>query len=136
MKVRWVAILSFVFVFCCLALGQHNTDDFKIGSTVPRDNWTGTVTSVDHDKGMITLEYAHKGKTENFTGILKPPIQVLDKDGNPAKPPIHIQAGDRLVVHYIKEGAKYSSQEGDKRHDEVAKENLIVQIKFLTAKDK
>jgi len=135
MKLRWVAALSFVFAFCCLAFGQHNLDDFKIGSPVPRDNWTGTVTSVDHDKGMITLEYAHKGKVENFTGVLRPPIQVLDKDGNPAKPPIHIQDGDRLLVHYIKEGAKYTTEEGGKRHDEVAKENLIVQIKFLPAKD-
>lgn len=136
MKLRWVAVLSFIFASCCIAFGQHNLDDFKIGSTVPRDNWTGTVKSVDHDKSMITLEYAHKNKVESFTGVLKPPVGVVDQYGNPVKPPIHIQAGDRLLVHYIKEGAKYSTDEGGKRHDEVAKENLIVQIKFLAAKDK
>jgi hypothetical protein len=135
MKLRLAGILWVVVVFSVAAVAQHNTEDFKVGSRIPRDTWTGTVKSLDHDKGMITLEYEHKGKVQSFTGVLKPPLQVLDQNGDPAKPPIRIQAGDRLLVHYIKEGAKYSSQEGGTRHEEVAKENLIVQINFLPAKD-
>lgn len=135
MASRLAAVLLVAVAFSGLAVAQHNVEDFKIGSSVPRDTWTGTVKALDHDNGIITLEYEHRGKVESFTGKLKPPVQVQDKYGNPAKPPIRIQAGDRLLVHYIKEGAKYPSTEGGKRHDEVAKENLIVQIKFLETKD-
>src|SRR5437667_2801972 len=107
MKSRLAALLLFTVACSCVALGQHNADELKMGSTGPRDTWTGVVKSVDHDKSMITLEYEHKGKVEDFTGTLKPPLQVLNKDGQPAKPPIHIQAGDHLMVRYIKEGAKF-----------------------------
>jgi hypothetical protein len=131
MRSRLAALLLVVVVCSGVALAQHATEPFVFGSSAPRDSWTGTVKSLDHDKGIVTMEYEHKGKTESFVGTIKPPLDIFDKDGNHAKPPIHIQQGDRLTVHYFKEGAKYSSQEGGKRHEEVASANLITQIKFL-----
>ncbi len=131
MRSRLAALLLVVAVCACAALGQHTTEPFVLGSTTPRDTWTGTVKSLDHDKGIVTMEYEHKGKTESFVGTIKPPLDIFDKDGNRAKPPIHIQMGDRLTVHYVKVGSKYSTQEGGKRHEEVASANLIMQIKFL-----
>ena len=131
----WVAVLVVGLTFNWFALAQHTVEPFSFGSTTPRDTWTGTVKSLDHATGTVTLEYEHKGNVENFTGVLKPPLQVLDQSGNPAKPPIHINMGDHLMVHYIKEGSKYTTQEGGKKHDEVANANLIVQIKFLPNKN-
>ena len=118
-----------------LALAQHGTADQGYHRYGYRgDIWTGTVTSVDHDQGTITLEYEHKGKVENFTGTLKPPLQVLDVQGNQAKPPIHIQAGDRMTVYYVSQGLKYTTQVEGKRHDEVATDNWIFEIRFLPPK--
>jgi len=131
MKSRLAALLLVVAVCSGIALAQHATEPFVFGSSTPRDTWTGTVKSLDHDKGIVTMEYEHKGKTESFVGTIKPPLDIFDKDGNRAKPPIHIQAGDRLTVHYVKEGSKYSTQEGGNQHEEVASTNLIKQIKFL-----
>ena len=131
MKSRLAALLLVVAVYSGVALAQHATEPFVFGSNAPRDSWTGTVKSLDHDKGIVTMEYEHKGKTESFVGTIKPPLDIFDKDGNHAKPPIHIQMGDRLTVHYYKEGSKYPTQEGGKRHDEIASTNLITQIKFL-----
>lgn len=131
MRSRWTALLLVVVFFNCVALAQHGTEPLKYGSTVPRDTWTGTVKSLDHDKGIVTMEYEHEGKTESFVGTLTPPLVIFDKDGNHAKPPIQIQKGDRLTVNYVKEGSQYSTEEGGKRHKEVASTNLIKQIKFL-----
>ena len=103
MKLRLAGVLWFVVACGCLTFGQHNSDNAKPGSSLPRDNWTGTVTSVDHDKGSLTIEHVHKGKADVFTGILRPPIQVLDQYGVPVKPPIQIQAGARVRVHYIEQ---------------------------------
>jgi hypothetical protein len=131
--------LAYVALFAILssswAVGQHETEPIKPGSTAPRDTWKGVVKSLDNSTGTITLEYKHKDKVETFTGILKAPVMVIDVKGAPAPPPIKIQMGDRLLVHYYKEGAKYSSTEGGKRHDEVAKANLIVQINFVPEKE-
>ena len=134
MKLRFAGVLWFMVACGCLAFGQHNTDNAKPGSSLPRDTWTGTVTSLDHDTGSLTIEHAHKGKAETFTGILRPPIQVMDQYGSPVKPPIQIQTGARLIVHYIAQGAKYSTNDGGTRQEQVAKENLIVRIDFLPAK--
>jgi hypothetical protein len=131
MKLRLATLLLAVTGFSGVALAQHATEPFVFGSTAPRDTWTGTVKSLDHAKGIVTMEYEHKGKTESFVGTIKPPLDIFDKDGNHAKPPIHIQAGDRLTVHYFKEGSKYTTEEGGKRHEEIASANLITQIKFL-----
>ena len=129
MKLRWVA--TCLFLFSGVALAQHNSEPLTLGSTAPRDSWQGIVKSVDNSANTITLEYEHKGKVESFTGVFKPPMEITAKDGNPAKPPIHIQVGDKLLVHYFRQGAKYISMTGGKRHDEVAEANLIVQIRFL-----
>jgi hypothetical protein len=134
MKMRWAAVAVFVLV-CTWAVGQHGLDPIKLGGSGPRDTWTGTVKSLDHATGTITLEHEHKGNVESFTGVLKPPLLVMDEKGNAAKPPIHINMGDHLTVHYIKEGSKYTTQEGGKKHDEVANANLIVQINFLAGKN-
>ena len=131
MKLRLVGVLLAVSICGCVAIGQHAVEPFVLGSATPRDSWTGTVKSLDHEKSIITLEYEHKGKVESFTGTLKPPIQIVDKNGDPARPPIQIQMGDRLTVHYVKEGAKYSITAGGKPHDEVATTNLITKINFL-----
>ncbi len=134
MKLRFAGVLWFMVACGCLAFGQHNTDNAKPGSPLPRDTWTGTVTSLDHDTGSLTIEHAHKGKAETFTGILRPPIQVMDEYGSPVKPPIQIQTGARLIVHYIAQGAKYSTNNGGTRQEQVAQANLIVRIDFLRAK--
>jgi hypothetical protein len=42
------------------------------------DTWTGTLTAVDHEKDAITLTYVHKGKSKNFTGVFKHPLEVVD----------------------------------------------------------
>ena len=91
---------------------------------------------MDHDRGALTLSYEHKGKSENFTGVLKHPVEIVDQDGQPIKAATHLQVGDRLTVYYIAQGVKYSTKEGDKRHDEVANENLIFKIKLLTPPNK
>ncbi len=135
MKTRWVALSLLLLAFSWFARAQHNLDDVKFGMTGPRDTWTGTVKSLDHATGAITLEYEHKGNVEDFTGVLKAPVQVTDQNGNPAKPPIHVNIGDRLMVRYIKEGSKYTTQEGGKKHEQVASANLIVQIRFLPGKN-
>jgi hypothetical protein len=132
MKLRWAAIL--LLLGGSLAIAQHNTEPLKIGSTAPRDSWQGTVKSLDNASSTITLEYEHKGKIESFTGVFKPPMEIIDKNGNPAKPPVHIQVGDKLLVHYYRQGAKYSSVVGGKRHDELAEANLIVRIRFMSDK--
>ena len=134
MKLRWTAILMYVVLASGLAFAQHGIEPIKLGSTAPRDTWQGTVKSLDNSNGTITMEYEHKGKVESFTGVLKPPVEVIDKNGHPAPPPIHIQVGDKLLIHYYKQGAKYSSTTGGRRHDEVAEANLIVQIRFVPDK--
>jgi hypothetical protein len=95
------------------------------------DTWTGEISSFDQAAGVLTLKYEHKGKTETFTGMLKPPVQVTDKEGNPAPAQVRVKVGDRITVYYIKEGLKYPAKESGKDHNEVASANLIFQIKLL-----
>lgn len=137
MKVGMAGVFAVIIASSLCAAGQHGVADpgFKKYG-FHGDMWTGTVSSLDHDKGLITLEYEHKGKVENFTGTLKPPLTVVDAEGQPAKPPIRIKAGDRLRVYYYKEGTKYTTvEEGGKRHEEVAAGNLIFQVNFLPSKN-
>jgi hypothetical protein len=96
------------------------------------DTWTGTISSFDQGNGALTLVYEHRGKVENFTGVIKPPVQVLDKNGNRVSDQVRVKVGNRITAYYIKEGLKYNMrQEDGKRHDEVANANLIFQIKLL-----
>jgi|SRR6476620_8630169 len=135
MKVSAAGVMVVVIASCLCAAGQHGIADQGFNKYGFRgDTWTGIVTTVDHDKSLITLQYEHKGKVENFTGALKPPLTIVDADGNPAKPPIQIKAGDRLRVYYYKEGSKYIFEEGGKRHEEIAASNLIFQVNFLPSK--
>ncbi len=137
MRVAMAGVFAVIIASCLCAAGQHGMADQGFKKYGFRgDMWTGTVTSLDHDKGLITLEYEHKGKVENFSGTLKPPLTVVDAEGQPAKPPIRIQPGDRLRVYYYKEGTKYTTfGEGGQRHEEVAASNLIFQINFLPSKN-
>ena len=130
----WARMLCVVLLGGSWALAQHGNDSSLHRYGYRGDIWTGTVTSLEHDTGTITLEYEHKGKVENFTGVLKPPLQVLDVHGEAAKPPIHIQAGDRMMVYYVVKGLKYTTEVEGKRHDEVATDNWIFEIKFLPPK--
>jgi hypothetical protein len=96
------------------------------------DTWTGTLTAVDHEKDAITLTYEHKGKSENFTGLFKRPLEVVDDYGQPTHAQTHLQVGDKLTVYYISQGRKYSTMESDgKRHNYVASDNLIFKIMLL-----
>jgi hypothetical protein len=96
------------------------------------DTWTGKIAAVEHEKNAITLEYEHKDKVETFTGILKPPLEVVDQEGQPTKTRTHLQIGDRVTAYYIAQGLKYSMREGDgTRHTHVAGDNLIFKIKLL-----
>jgi len=79
------------------------------------DTWTGTVSSFDQASKTITLAYEHKGKAESFTGITKPPVRVLDKDGSPVPAQTRLKIGDRITVYYLTDGKKH----------------LIFQIKLL-----
>jgi len=137
MRVSVMGVLVLVVASCLCAAGQHgfveqqgyNKSGFR------GDMWTGIVTTVDHDKSLITLQYERKGKVENFTGTLRPPLTILDADGNLAKPPVQIKAGDRLRVYYDKDGSKYTTEEGGKRREEIAAGNLIFQVNFLPKKN-
>jgi hypothetical protein len=96
------------------------------------DTWTGTLTALDHERDAIRLTYEHKGKSENFTGVFKHPLEVMDQDGRPAKGQTHLQIGDSLTVYYIAQGRNYSMSEDDgKRPKRVATDNLIFKIKLL-----
>lgn len=96
------------------------------------DIWTGTLTSVDHERDAFTLTYEHKGDSENFTGVLKRPVEIVDQDGQPIKTQTRIQIGDNLTVYYIAQGLKYTMREEDgKRHTHVASDNLIFKVKLL-----
>jgi len=79
------------------------------------DTWSGTISSVDQGNGTITLAYEHKGKVENFTGVIKPPIEVLDKDGKRIASQIRLNVGDRITAYYMK----------------IARTNSIFQVKLL-----
>jgi hypothetical protein len=81
------------------------------------DTWTGIISSFDQGTGAITLTYEHKGKTENFNGVIKPPIQVLDKDGKRLASGVRINVGDRITAYYMK----------------VEKANSIFQVRLLDA---
>ena len=127
-----IAILAFALAYCPFALGQHGqaepgfyTFDYH------GDTWTGEITAIDHAKAVLTLTYKHKDKLETFRGVIKPPLQVIDKDGNRAPAQVRVKVGDRITAYYIKEGSRYSTKDGGKTHYEVADANLIFQIKLL-----
>jgi hypothetical protein len=132
MSIRVVAICVFMLAAVVLAAGQHGTAEPGFyGLNYNGDTWTGTIASFDRDKGIITLTYEHKGKVQTSTGVIKPPLQVVDEKGNAAPAQVRVQVGDRLTAYYMAKGQKYSVKEGSKRHDEVADDNLIFEIKLL-----
>jgi hypothetical protein len=137
MSVRIVAVCLLIVGSSVLAPGQHGTaDPGYYAFNYHGDTWTGTIASFDRDKGIITLTYEHKEKVETFTGALKPPLQIVDENGNAAPAQVRVQVGDRLTAYYIAKGQKYSVKDGSKRHDEVANDNLIFEIKLLSPQTK
>ncbi|MGA8762274.1 MAG: hypothetical protein WB562_05230 [Candidatus Sulfotelmatobacter sp.] len=135
MTVRIAGIFVFTLVLHLFAYAQHGdagpgyyTFDYH------GDIWTGEIASFDQGAGTLTLTYEHKGKVETFTGVLKPPLQIIDKDGNRAAAQVRVKVGDRITAYYIREGLKYSVKEGGKYHNEVAAANLIFQIMLLPPK--
>ena len=133
MRFRTIGICLFIFSCGLSTAAQHGTAEAGLYTfNYHGDTWTGTLTAIDHAKDAFTLTYEHKGKTENFTGVLKRPIEIVDADGEPTKTQTHIQIGDSLTVYYIAQGRKYSMKKEDgKRHEDVANENLIFKIKLL-----
>lgn len=91
------------------------------------DTWTGIVASVDASTRGITLTYDHKGKHDEFTGVLKPPIEIVDKDGKPSNVR-RINNGDKIEIYYLPKGMKVHEY---KKPDYVADANLIFKIKIL-----
>jgi hypothetical protein len=119
MSFRIAQILVLVLACTFLAPAQHG--DAGSGYwplNYHGDTWTGIVSSFDQGTGTITLTYEHKGKTENFTGVIKPPIQVLDKDGKRVGSGVRINVGDRITAYYMK----------------IEKANSIFQVKLLDQK--
>ena len=116
-----------------IAVAQHGTAEPGLYTfDYHGDTWTGTLTAVDHEKDAITLTYEHKGKSENFTGLFKRPLEVVDQDGQHTHTQTHLQLGDNLTVYYISQGRKYSITESDgKIHKYVANDNLIFKIMLL-----
>jgi hypothetical protein len=118
MSFRIAQVLVLVLACTFLAPAQHG--DAGSGYwplNYHFDTWTGIVSSFDQGTGTVTLTYEHKGKTENFTGVIKPPIQVLDKDGKRVGG-VRINVGDRITAFYMK----------------VEKANSIFQVKLLDQK--
>ena len=134
---RWAAL--FVVSLTCyvtydpIAVGQHGEAESGLYTfDYHGDTWTGTLTAVDHERDAITLTYEHKGKVENFTGVFKRPLEVVDQDGRPTKAQTHLDIGDRLTAYYIAQGRNYSMKEDDgKRHKRVAADNLVFKLKLL-----
>lgn len=91
------------------------------------DTWTGIVASVDASTRGITLTYDHKGKHDEFTGVLKPPIEIVDKDGKPSNVR-RINNSDKIEIYYLPKGMKVHEY---KKPDYVADANLIFKIKIL-----
>jgi hypothetical protein len=103
-----------------IAIAQHSqAEGGYFALDYHGDTWTGTLTAVDHEKDAITLTYEHKGKSENFTGVFKHPLEVLDQYGQPTK--THLQLGDSLTAYYI----------NGKKNKSVVTDNLIFKIKLL-----
>jgi len=139
MRISFLRLLLFAatlicyFAFDSTALAQHGEAEAGLYTfDYHGDTWTGTLSAVDHEKDAITLIYEHKDKTENFTGILKRPLEVVDENGQPTKAQTHLNIGDRITVYYIAQGRNYSMREDDgKRHKRVAADNLVFKIKLL-----
>jgi hypothetical protein len=133
-----VGLTCFV-VHSPIAVAQHGEAEAGLYTfDYHGDTWTGTLTALDHEGDAITLTYEHKGKSENFIGVFKHPLEVVDQYGQPTKTQTHLQIGDGLTVYYIAQGKNYSMREDDgKRHKRVATDNLIFKIKLLAPpKDK
>jgi hypothetical protein len=81
------------------------------------DNWTGTISSFDQASASITLTYENKGKVESFTGVLKQPVALVDKDGKQISGHTPLKIGDRIMVCY------YTPSKGNN--------NMIIEIKVL-----
>jgi hypothetical protein len=132
MSFRVTGTILLTLVFSFYAAAQHGEAEGGFYNfNYHGDIWTGEMTAFDQAAGTITLTYEHRGKVETFAGVIKPPVQVIDKSGNRSPAQVHLKVGDRITVYYIKEGLKYSTKEGGKEHTEVANSNLIFQIKLL-----
>jgi hypothetical protein len=106
MTLRIAQILTLVLVFAICAHAQHGTaEPGYYPFQYHLDTWTGMISSLDRTNGTITLVYEHKGKTENFTGVLKPPIDVLDRDGKLIHNKAGIKLDDRITVYYTSTGS-------------------------------
>jgi hypothetical protein len=102
MSFRVVQFIALIFACTLLASAQHG--EAGTGYFPPNyhgDTWTGTISSFDHGIGAITLIYDHKGKTETFTGVMKPPILFIDKDEKQIPGPRLLKVCDRITVYYL-----------------------------------
>jgi hypothetical protein len=135
--IKWVPLVVVGLAVLCatnpIAVAQHGTAEPGLYTfDYHGDTWTGTLSAVDHEKDAITLTYEHKGKTENFSGLFKRPLEVVDQDGKPTHAQTHLQLGDNLTVYYISQGRKYSIAESDGKIPKyVANDNLIFKIMLL-----
>jgi hypothetical protein len=127
----WVLANVAVVVAGPFASAQHGRAEesglysFNYGG----DTWTATVASVDAATRAITLAHDGKGKHEDFTGVLKAPVEIVDKDGRASKVR-RINDGDKIELYYLPKGMKVHEY---KKPDYVADANLIFKIKILQA---
>jgi hypothetical protein len=133
MRFRLVVPLLIALSVASAAFGQHGQADSGLYNfNYNGDTWTGKVTEFDKASKSLTLTYEHKGQTGTFTGLIKPAIHFVNKDGQDVDPAtVRVNIGDQMTVYYIKEGLKYPVMDGTKPRVEVAKANIIFKIKPL-----
>jgi hypothetical protein len=125
----WILTILAVVIAGPFASAQHGRaeESALYAFNYRGDTWTGIVTAVDAATRGITLAYDDKGKHENFTGVLKPPVEIVDEGGKPSKVR-RINDGDKIEIYYLPKGMKVHEY---KKPDYVADSNLIFKIKIL-----
>jgi hypothetical protein len=118
MNFRAVRIALLFFSCAFFAYAQHDQGGSGYWPIYYHgDNWTGTISSFDQASDSITLTYEHKGKVESFTGVLKKPVALVDKDNKQLSGHTPLKIGDRITVYY------YTPSKGNI--------NMIIEIKVL-----
>ena len=110
---------------------MHNAGKQKNLACTPSINrgdvFTGIVQSVDPAHRTLTLNYDHKKRHETFAGVLKPPLEIVDKYNRPSKVR-RIEDGDQIEVYFLPKGMKVKEYH---KPDYTADDNLIFKIKVL-----
>lgn len=98
-------ILGFIVavLLCGVSVAQNPPNvDTGGGPSIPgmgSNTWTGTLKSFDQATRSITLARDHKGKEEDFTGMVGPGVKFLDAKGKPEEGR-NLKVGEKLRVYY------------------------------------